>query len=286
MANAKPRATARLTALSLVLTAGTAGAASIRDLPTEVLCDLIDDAELTEPNSPTRARLLSALTVDQRATVRAEAAAAMGSLWPNQAAEAAEELRRLARDVSDNVRVSAAVGLARAIERASAPERCGTAAGRFRTRAFRAAPRRCRGCERPRPCRRLRLPPARRRPAHVPARCSASAGRRRNTAPGWRRSARRSPGRRRGYRGPGMRARPRGEVSGWAPGSLRVSRVGGQGSGSWRVAHGEGRNSAEGGGKGACSSEFQLLRSPIVACVASSSTGRERPACQPPPIAL
>ena len=37
--------------------------------------------------------------------------------------EAAEELRRLARDVSDQVRVSAAVGLARAIERASAPER-------------------------------------------------------------------------------------------------------------------------------------------------------------------
>jgi hypothetical protein len=100
-----------------------AGAASLRDLPTEVLCDLIDDAENSEPESVMRARLLSVLTTDQRATVRAEVAAAMGSLWPNAGAAAAEELRTLARDVSDSVRVSAAVGLARAIERASAPER-------------------------------------------------------------------------------------------------------------------------------------------------------------------
>jgi HEAT repeat protein len=47
----------------------------------------------------------------------------MSSLWPSVAGEAGDELRRLARDSSDNVRVSAAVGLARAIERASAPER-------------------------------------------------------------------------------------------------------------------------------------------------------------------
>jgi HEAT repeat protein len=123
MAKAKHRAMARLTALSLVLTAGTAGATSLRDLPTEVLCELIDDAEISEPNTATRAQLLAWLTQDPRDTVRAEAAVAMGSLWPSQGAEAAEELRRLARDVSDNVRVSAAVGLARAIERASAPER-------------------------------------------------------------------------------------------------------------------------------------------------------------------
>jgi HEAT repeat protein len=122
MANTKPRASARLTALSLVLTAGTAGAASLRDMPTEVLCDLIDDTEVSEP-SPSRERLPLALTADQRATVRAEVAAAMGNLWPSPSADAGEELRRLARDVSDNVRVSAAVGLARAIERASAPER-------------------------------------------------------------------------------------------------------------------------------------------------------------------
>jgi HEAT repeat protein len=92
-------------------------------LPTEVLCDLIDDAEAAETEHPDRARVLSSLTDDQRATVRAQVAAAMGSLWPNAAPDAADELRRLARDTSDNVRVSAAVGLARAIERASAPER-------------------------------------------------------------------------------------------------------------------------------------------------------------------
>lgn len=119
----RPRTVARMTALSLVLTAGTAGAASLRDLPTEVLCDLIDDAEAPETEHPERARVLSLLTEDQRATVRAQVAAAMGSLWPNAGAEATDELRRLARDTSDNVRVSAAVGLARAIERASAPER-------------------------------------------------------------------------------------------------------------------------------------------------------------------
>jgi len=65
----------------------------------------------------------SLLTEDRRAVVCAQAAATMGSLWPSASAEAAEELRRLARDVSDHVRVNAAVGLARAIERASAPER-------------------------------------------------------------------------------------------------------------------------------------------------------------------
>jgi hypothetical protein len=123
MAISRPRSVARMTALSLVLTAGTAGAASLRDLPTEVLCELIDDAEAAETQEPERARVLSLLTEDERAAVRAQVAAAMGSLWPNAGSEASDELRRLARDASDNVRVSAAVGLARAIERASAPER-------------------------------------------------------------------------------------------------------------------------------------------------------------------
>jgi HEAT repeat protein len=67
--------------------------------------------------------LLSLLTYDERAVVRRQVAEAMGSQWPGGGAGAAEELRRLARDDSDSVRVSAAVGLARAIERASAPER-------------------------------------------------------------------------------------------------------------------------------------------------------------------
>jgi hypothetical protein len=47
----------------------------------------------------------------------------MANLWPGVTAEVADELRRLARDVSDSVRVNAAVALARAIERASPPER-------------------------------------------------------------------------------------------------------------------------------------------------------------------
>jgi len=123
MAKARPRTVARMTALALVLTAGTAGAASLRELPTEVLCDLIDDAEAADAEQPERARVLSIFTDDQRAMLRAQVAVAMGNLWPDAGPDAAEELRRLARDTSDNVRVSAAVGLARAIERASAPER-------------------------------------------------------------------------------------------------------------------------------------------------------------------
>ena len=124
MALARPHTVARSTALSLVLTAGTAGAASLRELSTEVLCDLIDDAEATEAGYPERPRALSSLsTEEQRAMARAEVAAAMGNLWPGAGTDAADELRRLARDKSDSVRVSAAVGLARAIERASAPER-------------------------------------------------------------------------------------------------------------------------------------------------------------------
>jgi hypothetical protein len=44
-------------------------------------------------------------------------------MWTEASPHAAEELRRLARDSSDNARISAAVGLARAIERANAPGR-------------------------------------------------------------------------------------------------------------------------------------------------------------------
>jgi HEAT repeat protein len=47
----------------------------------------------------------------------------MGNAWPSPTPSASDELRRLARDTSDHVRISAAVGLARAIERANAPER-------------------------------------------------------------------------------------------------------------------------------------------------------------------
>jgi HEAT repeat protein len=52
-----------------------------------------------------------------------EGAPDVSSNWPGSGSQAADELRKLARDVSDQVRVSAAVALARAIERASAPER-------------------------------------------------------------------------------------------------------------------------------------------------------------------
>lgn len=123
MANVHAPAAMRMTALSLVLTAGTAGATSLNELPAEVLCELIDEADTSGAGDPHSARVLSVLLEDERETVRAQVAQAMGSLWPEPASEAASELRRLSRDESDSVRVSAAVGLARAIERATAPER-------------------------------------------------------------------------------------------------------------------------------------------------------------------
>jgi HEAT repeat protein len=112
-----------MTALSLVLTAGTASATALCDLPTEVLCELIDEAEATEAGHPQKARVLSLLQTDTRPLVRAQVAQAMGSLWPEPGPSAVGDLRRLSRDESDSVRISAAVGLARAIERASPPER-------------------------------------------------------------------------------------------------------------------------------------------------------------------
>lgn len=88
------------------------------------MCDLINEAEATESQHATPTQVRRAQTNEhEQALTRAQVARAMGSLWPGAAAQAAEQLRTLARDVSDNVRVSAAVGLARAIERASAPER-------------------------------------------------------------------------------------------------------------------------------------------------------------------
>lgn len=123
MAKAGPHAVMRLTALSLVLTAGTASAATLCDIPTEVLCEMIDEAAATERGNPQKARVFSLLRADARPAVRAEVAQAMGSLWPEPGPAAAAELRLLSRDESDSVRISAAVGLARAIERSSAPER-------------------------------------------------------------------------------------------------------------------------------------------------------------------
>jgi HEAT repeat protein len=122
MARSRRRAAAPVTALSLVLSATEAGAAPLYDYSTEVLCEQIDDAETTQP-SRAPARTLNIRLEQLRAAQRAAAAEAMANMWPEAAPHAADELRRLARDASDNVRISAAVGLARAIERATAPER-------------------------------------------------------------------------------------------------------------------------------------------------------------------
>ncbi len=121
----KRRLLAHLTATSLVLAAGTAGAlteAPIRELPTQVISDLIDDAERTDPSDPHRAAVLGELAKDPRYTVRAEVAEALSLLWPDREATLAL-LRTLANDRSADVRAATALGLARTLERASALER-------------------------------------------------------------------------------------------------------------------------------------------------------------------
>jgi hypothetical protein len=121
MVSVRRRATAPMTALSLVLTAGTAAAGpQLYDSSTEVLCEQIDDAETAEPSAE-REHAFGVL--GDNTAARARFAEALGNMWPEPSPEAAAELRRLARDASDHVRISAAVGLARAIERANAPER-------------------------------------------------------------------------------------------------------------------------------------------------------------------
>jgi HEAT repeat protein len=121
----KRRLLAHLTATSLVLAAGTAGALTetpLRELPTRVISDLIDDAERTDPSDPHRAAVLGELAKDARYTVRAEVAEALSLLWPDREATLAL-LRTLANDRSADVRAATAVGLARTLGRASALER-------------------------------------------------------------------------------------------------------------------------------------------------------------------
>jgi HEAT repeat protein len=116
-------ALARLTALSFMLTAGTASAASLHELPPEVLTKLIDETESEEPGNPQRVRILSLLATDSRPIVRRHVAGAMGALWSEASEQVEHGLRRLARDEDAAVRHAAAMGLARALERASGPER-------------------------------------------------------------------------------------------------------------------------------------------------------------------
>lgn len=84
---------------------------------------MIDEAIATELGNPQTNRALGVLHAETGPAVRAQVARAMGSSAPEPGPSASAELRRLSRDESDSVRISAAVGLARAIERSSAPER-------------------------------------------------------------------------------------------------------------------------------------------------------------------
>jgi HEAT repeat protein len=122
----KRRFLAHLTATSLVLATGTAGAATqqvpLRELPTQVISDLIDDAEQTDPSDPHRAAVLGEIAKDPRYTVRAEVAEALSLLWPDREATLAL-LRTLANDRSADVRAATSLGLARTLERARPLER-------------------------------------------------------------------------------------------------------------------------------------------------------------------
>lgn len=121
MVKATPYTVARATALSLASMAGSASAAPLLDLPTEVLRDVVDNTKGAEEQQASRSA--SASPASDEGSASPPSGPTVSSVWPSAAPEGAEELRRLARDASDNVRISAAVALARAVERASAPAR-------------------------------------------------------------------------------------------------------------------------------------------------------------------
>ncbi len=123
MASVRRHTFARLTALSLMLTTGGAGAESLRKLPTEVVSELIEAAETSRPRHPQRLLFLSLLAEDPRPAVRAQVAETIGGLWPEAGEKVETVLHTLAQDGDADVREGAAIGLARAVERARAPER-------------------------------------------------------------------------------------------------------------------------------------------------------------------
>ncbi len=112
-----------LVALSIALGAGTASAAELAELPSEVLSDLVSEVEQSDTDETTKLGVLKLLARDTRGDVRARVAEAAACLWPESREAALELLRKLAHDSSMKVRVAAANGLTRVLYLASPSER-------------------------------------------------------------------------------------------------------------------------------------------------------------------
>ena len=115
---------ANIAATSLALGASSPAAADeLAAIPEDTLSDVIEEAERGPATAEERLLVIQRIAADSRPFVRAQAAAAAGSLFPEGGETTLALLRRLAADDSDVVRNAAASGLARALERASPVER-------------------------------------------------------------------------------------------------------------------------------------------------------------------
>ncbi|HVJ19053.1 MAG TPA: hypothetical protein VM686_26720 [Polyangiaceae bacterium] len=112
-----------LVALSIAFGAGSASAAELAELPSEVLSDLVSEVEQSDTDTDTKLSVLKLLSSDVRGDVRASVAEAAGHLWPDNKEDSLALVRALAQDGSTKVRAAAANGLTRMLYLASPAER-------------------------------------------------------------------------------------------------------------------------------------------------------------------
>jgi hypothetical protein len=119
----RQRLLGHLVALSIAFGAGTASAAELDALPSEVISDLVAEVEQSDTDRGTKLGVLRLLARDSRADVRVRVAEAAACLWHESKEEALDLVRLLAHDGSPKVAAAAANGLTRMLYLASPAER-------------------------------------------------------------------------------------------------------------------------------------------------------------------
>jgi len=112
-----------LTAASLSLGAGGAGAMTLAELPTEVLGEVADAVEDPELPLDDKLRVVRLLAADERPAARVLAADSVGALYGKAPAQTLDVVARLAGDEAPEVRAAAAVAFGEVLHRATPAER-------------------------------------------------------------------------------------------------------------------------------------------------------------------